>query len=117
MGPNIRLGNKARKLIPLIPIVYYIAPQEWAWRLGEGGTTDLIGFTTKILAIFQKEADFYSSRGGKVSWVGHPMLDNLQDLPSRNEACLKLGLDPSYKFLLILPASRSQELKYLLPTL
>ncbi|KGG14340.1 Lipid-A-disaccharide synthase [Prochlorococcus sp. SS52] len=117
MGPNIRLGNKARKLLPSLPIIYYIAPQEWAWRLGDSGSTDLIGFSTKILAIFKKEADFYSSRGGKVSWVGHPMLDNLKELPQRDEACQKLGLDPSCKFLLVLPASRSQELRYLLPTL
>ncbi len=117
MGPNIRLGNKARKLIPDLPIVYYIAPQEWAWSLGDGGTTDLIRFTNKILAIFQKEADFYSARGGDVSWVGHPMLDNLLALPSRDEACLRLGVNPDRKFLLVLPASRSQEIKYLLPTL
>ena len=51
MGPNIRLGNKARKLMPSIPIFYYIAPQEWAWRLGDGGTTDLINFTDRILAV------------------------------------------------------------------
>ncbi|KGG16224.1 MULTISPECIES: lipid-A-disaccharide synthase [unclassified Prochlorococcus] len=117
MGPNIKLGNKVRKLFPDLPIVYYIAPQEWAWRIGEGGSTDLIGFTNKILAIFQKEADFYASKGGSVTWVGHPMLDNLRDLPTRNDACKKLKLDPSQKFLLVLPASRSQELKYILPTL
>ncbi len=116
MGPNIRLGNKARKLIPSLPIVYYIAPQEWAWRIGDGGSTDLIGFTDKILAIFKKEANFYSSRGGDVTWVGHPMLDNLKDIPSRDEACQKLGLNPSLKYLLVLPASRFQELRYLLPT-
>ncbi len=117
MGPNIRLGNKARKLLPSLPIIYYIAPQEWAWRLGESGSTDLIRFTDKILAIFKQEADFYKSRGGDVSWVGHPMLDNLRELPDRKEACEKLGVDPSNRFLLILPASRAQELRYLLPTL
>ncbi len=117
MGPNIRLGNKVKKLMPSIPIIYYIAPQEWAWRLGEGGSTDLIGFTNKILAIFQKEADFYSSRGGEVVCVGHPMLDSVKPISSRDEACATLGLNPSCKFVLILPASRSQELKYLLPTL
>ena len=40
MGPNIRLGNKLRKTQPNIPIIYYIAPQEWAWRLGDSGTTN-----------------------------------------------------------------------------
>ncbi len=116
MGPNIRLGNKVRQLLPSIPIIYYIAPQEWAWRIGEGGSTDLISFTDKILAIFRKEADFYSSRGGNVTWVGHPMLDTLKKFPDRNEACKKLGIDTSLRFLLVLPASRSQELRYLLPT-
>ncbi len=117
MGPNIRLGNKARKLLPKIPIIYYIAPQEWAWSLGEGGTTDLINFTDKILAIFKEEAKFYSSKGGNVKWVGHPMLDTKRNLLERKKACSLLGIDPSNKMVLMFPASRSQELKYLLPTL
>ena len=83
MGPNIRLGNKLRNWKPKLPITYYIAPQEWAWSLGDGGTTDLIGFTDKILAIFKQEAKFYSSKGGNVKWVGHPMLDTKRDLLER----------------------------------
>jgi len=117
MGPNIRLGNQFRQRYPSVPIVYYIAPQEWAWRLGNGGTTDLIDFSDRILAIFKAEADFYSNRGGKVSWVGHPMIDTVKDLPERTEALNSLGIPVSKKVLLLLPASRSQELKYLMPTL
>ncbi len=117
MGPNIRLGNKVKKFLKDIPVIYYIAPQEWAWRLGDGGTTDLIGFTDKILAIFKAEADFYKRKGGDVTWVGHPMLDNFKSMPTRNDSFLKLGLSPHQKLLLLFPASRSQELKYLMPTL
>ncbi len=117
MGANIRLGNKLRKELPNVPIVYYIAPQEWAWRLGDGGTTDLISFTNKILAIFQEEADFYKKKGGNVSWVGHPMIDTFTSLPSRSEALNKLGLDSNQKLLLLLPASRKQELRYIMPVL
>ena len=117
MGPNIRLGNKIKSYSKDIPIVYYIAPQEWAWRLGDGGTTDLIGFTDKILAIFKTEAEFYSNRGGNVTWVGHPMMDMVKPLPDRNESLLKLGLTERQKVLLLFPASRSQELKYIMPTL
>ncbi len=117
MGANIRLGNKLRNQLPNVPIIYYIAPQEWAWRLGDGGTTDLIGFTDRILAIFEEEAHFYQTRGGKVTWVGHPMLDLLGPLPERAEAFKKLGLDDSKKVLLLMPASRKQELRYLMPTL
>ena len=116
MGPNIRLGNKVKKLNSSIPVIYYIAPQEWAWRLGDGGTTDLIDFSDRILAIFQAEAEFYSKRGGKVSWIGHPMVDVIHDLPTREEALSSLEIPREKKVLLLLPASRSQEIKYLMPT-
>jgi len=117
MGPNIRLGIKVKKTFPNIPIIYYIAPQEWAWRLGDSGTTDLINFTDKILAIFEEEAKFYSNKGGNVKFVGHPMLDFYKNIPSREEALEKIGLTSDKKLLLIIPASRKQELKYILPTL
>ena len=117
MGPNIRLGLKIKKNLPNIPIIYYIAPQEWAWRLGDSGTTDLIDFTDRILAIFEEEAKFYSSKGGNVKFVGHPMLDFYRNIPSREESLKKIGLTSDKKLLLIIPASRKQELKYVLPTL
>ncbi|AIQ97910.1 lipid-A-disaccharide synthase [Prochlorococcus sp. MIT 0801] len=117
MGPNIRLGLKVKKKFPNIPIVYYIAPQEWAWRLGDSGTTDLINFTDKILAIFEEEAKFYSNKGGNVKFVGHPMLDFYRNIPTREESLRRIGLTADQKLLLIIPASRKQELKYILPTL
>tara|TARA_B100000700_G_scaffold237305_1_gene263429 strand:- start:1380 stop:2555 length:1176 start_codon:yes stop_codon:yes gene_type:complete len=117
MGPNIRLGLKVKKKFPNIPIIYYIAPQEWAWRLGDSGTTDLISFTDKILAIFEEEAKFYSDKGGNVNFVGHPMLDFYRNIPNREESLTKIGLNSDTKLMLIIPASRKQELKYILPTL
>ena len=117
MGPNIRLGLRIKKFFPNIPIIYYIAPQEWAWRLGDSGTTDLIDFSDKILAIFEEEAKFYSNKGGNVRFVGHPMLDFYRNIPTREEAFKKIGLNDNKKILLIIPASRKQELKYILPIL
>ena len=117
MGPNIRLGLKVKKKFPNIPIIYYIAPQEWAWRLGDSGTTDLISFTDKILAIFGEEAKFCSNKGGNVIFVGHPMLDFYRNIPTREESLRRIGLTSDQKLLLIIPASRKQELKYILPTL
>jgi len=117
MGPNIRLGLKVKKKFPNLPVIYYIAPQEWAWRLGDSGTTDLISFTDKILAIFEEEAKFYSNKGGDVKFVGHPMLDFYKNIPSKEESFKRLGLIFEQKVLLLIPASRKQELKYILPTL
>jgi lipid-A-disaccharide synthase len=115
MGANVNLGLRLRRLYPKLPILYYIAPQEWAWRLGDGGTTRLIGFTDQILAIFPQEARFYGERGAAVHWVGHPLIDTLSDLPERAEARRQLGLEADAPVLLLLPASRRQELRYLLP--
>jgi lipid-A-disaccharide synthase len=117
MGANVGLGLKLKRRLPQVPITYYIAPQEWAFRIGEGSATRLIGFTDKILAIFPEEARFYGARGADVTWVGHPLLDTLVDLPSREEARSALGLQPGERLLLLLPASRLQELRYLLPPL
>jgi lipid-A-disaccharide synthase len=115
MGANINLGLRLKRLYPSVPISYYIAPQEWAFRLGDGGTTRLIGFSDRILAIFPQEASFYASRGAKVTWVGHPLIDTVGHLPTRQEARHNLGLSQESPVLLMLPASRPQELRYLLP--
>jgi lipid-A-disaccharide synthase len=117
MGANINLGLKVKRRLPGTPILYYIAPQEWAFRVGDGSSTRLIGFTDRILAIFPEEARFYGARGAQVSWVGHPLLDTLTDLPERDQARAQLGLAEHERLLLLLPASRQQELRYLLPPL
>ncbi|MFN9645354.1 MAG: lipid-A-disaccharide synthase [Cyanobacteriota bacterium] len=117
MGANINLGLRLKRLYPRVPISYYIAPQEWAFRLGEGGTTRLIGFTDRILAIFPEEATFYAARGATVTWVGHPLIDTLGDAPVRTVARQELGLAEEAPVLLVLPASRPQELRYLLPSM
>lgn len=117
MGANVSLGLRLKRRYPGVPISYYIAPQEWAWRMGDGGTTRLIGFTDRILAIFPEEARFYASRGATVTWVGHPLIDTVVHLPDRQEARHRLGLSATAPVLLLLPASRPQELRYLLPAM
>ena len=117
MGANVNLGQRLRRRTPDLPITYYIAPQEWAFRLGEGRSTQLISFTDQILAIFPEEARFYGDRGAEVTWVGHPLIDTLQNLPDRATARRQLGLDAEAPVLLLMPASRLQEMRYLLPPL
>lgn len=117
VGANVRLGRRLRARQPSLPITYYIAPQEWAWRFGDGSTTQLLGFTDQILAIFPAEASFYAERGATVDWVGHPLLDSYQSLPDQAASKQALGLPAEAPVLLLLPASRPQELRYLMPPL
>ena len=115
MGPNVSLGLSIKRRYPQVPITYYIAPQEWAFKFGTEGRTNLIRFTNQILAIFQEEARYYRCRGADVTYVGHPLLDTVGVAPDRLAARRQLGLHEQGPVLLLMPASRRQELRYMLP--
>ena len=117
MGPNLGIGTYMQKHLPQVPVVYYIAPQEWAWSMGLRNTSRIVGFTDKLLAIFPEEARYFRDNGAEVSWVGHPLVDRMQDAPSREAARAQLQIPPEQKAIALLPASRRQELKYLLPVI
>ena len=117
MTPNLGIGTYMRKHMPQIPVVYYIAPQEWVWSVSLRNTSRIVSFTDKLLAIFSEEARYYQENGAKVSWVGHPLVDRMQSAPSREAARAKLGIAPEQIAIALLPASRRQELKYLLPVI
>ncbi|MEH2068085.1 MAG: lipid-A-disaccharide synthase [Nostoc sp.] len=115
IGPNLRIGTFMEQNLPQIPVVYYIAPQEWAFSVSLRNTNQIVSFTDKLLAIFPEEARYYSKQGAEVSWVGHPLVDRMQDAPTRQAARAILGIAPEQIAIALLPASRRQELKSLLP--
>lgn len=117
MGPNLGIGTFMQKHLPQVPVVYYIAPQEWVWSVSLRNTSRIVNFTDKLLAIFPEEARYFRANGANVSWVGHPLIDRMQSAPSRLEARAKLGIEPEQIAIALLPASRRQELKYLLPVI
>ena len=116
-GANLRLGSYIRRQMPKVPIIYYIAPQMWVWWSNQRDTARIVGMTDKLLAIFPEEARYFQDKGAKVSWVGHPLVDRMQNAPSREEARAALGIAPEQTAIALLPASRRQELKYLLPVM
>lgn len=115
MGPNSTFGQYARKHFPEVPIIYYIAPQSWVWAPNSQTIQKFAHITDLLLAIFPEEARFFAEKGVKVKWVGHPLLDRMTKAPSRQEARLKLNIDPEQTVIALFPASRYQELKYHLP--
>jgi lipid-A-disaccharide synthase len=116
-GPNVSIGSFVRQNLPQLPIIYYIAPQAWVWSLSDKSTQQLIDITDRLLAIFPAEAQFFRERGVPVSWVGHPLLDRMQQAPTRQQAREKLGIGEGQTAIALLPASRQQELKYILPVI
>ncbi|GAC1458332.1 MAG: lipid-A-disaccharide synthase [Chamaesiphon sp.] len=117
MGPNLGIGGYVRRFLPLVPIVYYIAPQLWVWSPSPRDTARVVRITDRLLAVFPEEARYFKEQGLEVSWVGHPLVDRIQGFPTRFEARAALGIEPSTTAIALFPASRPQELKYLLPVI
>ena len=116
-GANLPLGNYIHRQMPQLPIVYYISPQMWVWWSNQRDIARLVDMTTQILAIFPEEARYFQAQGARVSWVGHPLVDRVQNAPSREQARAKLGIAAEELSVALIPASRRQELKYLLPAI
>ncbi len=117
VGPNLRLGNYMRRHFPQVPIVYYIAPQEWVWSFNHKNTSEIVKICARLIAIFPEEARYYQAKGAHVTWVGHPLIDQMQGAANREQARAALGIDSSQPVIALLPASRRQEIKYLLPVI
>ncbi len=117
MVPNLALGKYLKKVHPQVPVVYYIAPQQWVWAFSEQDTERLVAQSDRMAAIFQAEADYYQRFGANVTWVGHPLVDRYPDPADQGAARQHLGLSPDTPVVTLLPASRRQEVKYLMPVL
>ena len=117
LAPNLGIGSFARSQFPHIPTVFYIAPQEWVWSFGKKNTEQLVSITDRLLAIFPQEADYYQKNGANVTWVGHPLVDWVDQFPSRDLARQHLDIPTEQKAIALFPASRQQELTYLMPVM
>jgi lipid-A-disaccharide synthase len=110
-GLNLRLVRKARERG--IPVVYYIAPQVWAWKAHRAA--HLARDADRVAVILPFEAEGLAAAGADVTFVGHPLMERAPiDL---DEAGLRaeLGLRPAEAagegpLMALLPGSRDQEI-------
>jgi lipid-A-disaccharide synthase len=98
-----------------IPVVYYVAPQFWAWR--QGRVRLLRDHIDKALVIFPFEEKFYRERGVDATFVGHPLADLPQPAIGRSEYATQFGLDPAKHWITLMPGSRMKEVRMNLPTM
>ena len=110
---NFRLARRVRALD--VPIVYYISPQIWAWRPRRLQTIREVA--DRVLVIFPFEEAIYRQGGVPVEFVGHPLVD--LTAPSRPRATFlaDLGLSPVAPTVALLPGSRPNEVRRILPGL
>jgi len=110
-GLNLRLAKAAHQRG--IPVMYYIAPQIWAW--GAGRIKKIARTVDKMAVIIPFEEKMYRDAGVDANFIGHPLLEVIQPRLSRAEFFQKFGLDPNAKTIGLLPGSRVNEIKRLLP--
>lgn len=113
-GFNLRIAKWAKT--QGIRVYYYISPTVWAWK--ENRVQTVKDSVEKMFVILPFEKKFYAERGVEVDYFGHPLADALakerEKIPSR-EAFLKKHNLPERPIIAMLPGSRAQELKYILP--
>ena len=98
-----------------IPVVYYVAPQFWAWR--QGRVRLLREYIDKALVIFPFEEKFYRDRGVDATFVGHPLAELPHPAIERNDYAAQFHLDPAKYWITLMPGSRVKEVRMNLPTI
>jgi lipid-A-disaccharide synthase len=105
-GFNMKLARAASEAG--VPVLYYITPQVWAW--GAGRLAAIARTVTRAAVILPFEEKLLRDHGVNATFVGHPLLDRAQRLPSRDEARRTLGLRIDGPVLALFPGSRAQEI-------
>jgi lipid-A-disaccharide synthase len=98
-----------------IPVVYYVAPQFWAWR--QGRVRLIRDYIDKALVIFPFEEKFYRDRGVDATFVGHPLTDLSQPAITRNDYAAQFHLSAAKHWITLMPGSRVKEVRMNLPTI
>ena len=102
-GFNLRLAERLHEIG--IPVIYYISPQVWAWKKGRIKT--IVKCVRRLLCIFPFEPAVYEGTGLDVRFIGHPLLEILDQLRHAET-------ERDENLVLLLPGSRTNELKSLL---
>lgn len=109
-GFNLRLAKAINKRIPTI---YYVSPQVWASR--ENRVKCIRDFISKMIVLFKFEEEFYKQHRIKTHYVGHPLVSLVRPTLEKQQLFDNLQINSSQKVVALLPGSRKQEIRIVLP--
>jgi lipid-A-disaccharide synthase len=113
-GFNLRLCRRAKA--HGVPVMYYISPQVWAW--GRGRIRKIARLVDRMVTILPFEQAFYADAGVDVEFVGHPLVESLEEEADTAESLRRrLALDPGDRVIGLLPGSRHSELARIFPVM
>lgn len=102
-GFNLPLAKKIKKRYPKKEIIYYILPQAWAWK--KGRIPKIEKYCDVLCSILPFEKEYYSQKE-KISYVGHPLLDEIKKFKDSKTQSDKI---------VFMPGSRKTEIQNLMP--
>lgn len=109
-GFNLRIAEWAKQ--KGIKVYYYISPQVWAWK--QSRVHKIKKVVDKMYVILPFEQDFYKKFNFDVTYIGHPLIDEISSFKTRQ---VSLELDDERPILAVLPGSRKQEISKKLPVM
>ena len=106
-GFNLRFAAAVKEALPQTRIVYYISPQVWAWN--KGRLPKMARLLDEMLCLFPFEKPIFEGAGLKTTFVGHPLVDELEEERSLDER--------EEDLVALLPGSREREVARLFPVM
>ena len=113
-GFNLRLAKFAKHTLG-IRVLYYISPQIWAWKAGRIHT--IRDCVDQMAVILPFEKKIYEKAGVPVTFVGHPLVNQITICNNKDEARATLGLPTDKRLIAMLPGSRVHEIERHMPVL
>lgn len=114
-GFNLRLAKKIKKTDPNVKIIYYISPQIWAWRYHR--IKSIKKYVDLMAVIYPFEVPIYKKEKVPVKFVGNPLSDQVKTTLLSSQRRDFFALKTESIVIGLLPGSRPNEIKHLLPTI
>lgn len=115
-GFNIKIAEFAHRRN--IRVFWFIAPKVWAWKAWR--VKKLRAFVDQIFTILPFETEFFRKHGIEVHYVGNPLIDAIETAKEKfrkREVFLKENQLPDKPLVALLPGSRVQEIRNMLPVM
>ncbi len=111
-GFNLKLAASLKQRG--VPVMYYISPQLWAWHRSRVHTVKK--YVDRMVVLFDFERDFYRNYGVDAEFVGHPLVDSVRPAVDRGAFRKETGSE-DVPLIGLLPGSRAQEVRRILPAM
>lgn len=104
-GFNLRFAKAVKREFPGVKLVYYISPQVWAWN--KRRIPMMVELLDQMMCLFPFEEPIFADAGLKTKFVGHPLVDELEEE--------RIQVDRDENLVGIFPGSREREVAALFP--